>query len=148
MKKMQKIAILVILLSGFGFGWYITGGSSELFTGGSHFMKLSANTNVEIQLLIPHSNKVYILSKAEATEVLRCITNRKNIKSETPPALDGLNKLPALSIRVVTSDSSEGQTISLVSTPKGYLVKDGQANGFLRIDHLDQVFNRILSIHS
>jgi len=124
------------------------GAVSEIGLTAKGLEAMKTGSKVEIQLTIPSSNKIYILSGSEVSEVLNCITDRREIsllKSEAVPG--GYGKLPTLQIRF-NGGTAADEVITLISTSKGYLMKDGEKSDLMLINKLDPVFNRILSIHS
>lgn len=110
---------------------------------------LKAGSRVEIQLVIPNSNKIYILSQDEVSEVLHCITNKNEIiEKKLPDIMIESKKNSLLSIRFNPDSLNEERIVSLLNTSNGFIVKDGNEADFLIINRLDNVINRILSIHS
>ena len=150
MKNLIKLSVAVIVSAALIITMVFSAGNvpgKDLITKG--VAALDAGSRVEIQLRIPNSNKIYVLSKDEVSEVLKCITNQKDIiEKKLPVTAINEKENPSLSIRFDSGSVDKEKVISLINMSNGYIVNDGKEKDFLIISQLDSVINRILTIHS
>jgi len=150
MKNLIKLSVAVIVSAALIITMVFSAGNvpgKDLSTKGE--AALDAGSRVEIQLRIPNSNKIYVLSKDEVSEVLKCITNQKDIiEKKLPVTAINEKENPSLSIRFDSGSVDKEKVISLINMSNGYIVNDGKEKDFLIISQLDSVINRILTIHS